>query len=264
MFTSNIIGGSPVEEGEYKFIASIRYPEGAILNGADIGGEHLCGGVLVAKNIVLTAGHCLRSSVLKGFPVHINRYMKDGDDHGRFVARKTVEARIHPKYRGNVYTSDFDVALLVLDEETDIEPASILETESCFEYTACVFGTVLGWGQTAAEDEASEADKLQSVLVPIIAQAECQEEYGQMYSSDLISDAMVCAGDVGMDACHKDSGGPMLIKGKVGGIVSWGIGCGGEMPGVYANVPYLADWITTQIADINKVTSAACALQAPG
>lgn len=253
MFNSNIIGGSAVEAGEYEFMASLRYPEGSILNGVDVSGEHFCGGVLIAKNIVMTAGHCARSRVLKNIPVQVNRYKRDGDDEGRFDAFTSVETRIHPNFRGNVFTSNYDVALLVLDGETDIEPASILESENCFEHTGCVFGTVLGWGLTKAEDENSGSDELRSVVVPIIAKADCREEYGRQYSTELISDAMVCAGKLGRDACKRDSGGPMIVKGKIAGIVSWGIGCGGEMPGVYANVPFLADWITSQIADIRKV-----------
>lgn len=38
---------------------------------------------------------------------------------------------------------------------------------------------------------------------------------------------------------------------EVTGIVAWGIGCGGETPGVYANVAYARSWIDQELAKLN-------------
>merc|ERR1719187_3069988 len=60
---------------------------------------------------------------------------------------------------------------------------------------------------------------------------------------------MICAGEYGKDSCQGDSGGPMVCynadgSGYLGGIVSWGIGCGGLYhPGVYTEVSYFVDWV---------------------
>merc|ERR1712037_399468 len=59
----------------------------------------------------------------------------------------------------------------------------------------------------------------------------------------------ICAGEYGKDSCQGDSGGPMVCynadgSGYLGGIVSWGIGCGGLYhPGVYTEVSYFVDWV---------------------
>ncbi len=54
----------------------------------------------------------------------------------------------------------------------------------------------------------------------------------------------------GSDACTGDGGGPLLcpLGSEPGrfiqvGVVSWGIGCGSHVPGVYADLTKLVHWI---------------------
>merc|ERR1712243_524679 len=66
-------------------------------------------------------------------------------------------------------------------------------------------------------------------------------------------ESMLCAGEHGKDSCQGDSGGPMICynsdgSGYLGGIVSWGIGCGGYFhPGVYTEVSYFTEWINANM-----------------
>jgi kallikrein len=39
------------------------------------------------------------------------------------------------------------------------------------------------------------------------------------------------------------------------GIVSWGIGCGGDIPAVYVNVPHFVPWIDEKMKNLNFDTS---------
>ena len=57
---------------------------------------------------------------------------------------------------------------------------------------------------------------------------------------------MICAGEEGKDACQNDSGGPLTKDGEIIGIVSWGSGCG-RLPGVYARVTHVKDWIDIRV-----------------
>merc|ERR1712071_458540 len=80
--------------------------------------------------------------------------------------------------------------------------------------------------------------------VPVVEESTCKIEYP--FS---ISESMICAGERGKDSCQGDSGGPMVCynadgSGYLGGVVSWGIGCGGLYhPGVYTEVSYFVDWV---------------------
>ena len=82
--------------------------------------------------------------------------------------------------------------------------------------------------------------------VPIVNRATCSSAYA---SYGGVTQSMLCAGVQnvgGKDACQGDSGGPLAVNGELSGIVSWGVGCAqARYPGVYANVAYLRDFISS-------------------
>ncbi|XP_077540698.1 neurotrypsin-like isoform X2 [Haemaphysalis longicornis] len=89
---------------------------------------------------------------------------------------------------------------------------------------------------------------LQTAAVPLYQPGQCEQPgvYGNR-----IQQGMFCAGHVhgGMDACHGDSGGPLICRSVSGqyavfGIISWGEECGlPNRPGVYVRVQNYLDWI---------------------
>ncbi|GAB0098077.1 trypsin [Sergentomyia squamirostris] len=103
--------------------------------------------------------------------------------------------------------------------------------------------TVTGWGNLW--ENGPQPSELQSVDLPSIDDARCQEAY---YPAE-VSDKMMCAGYLGVggkDACQGDSGGPAVYNGVQVGVVSWGAGCGDpKYPGVYADLtnPDIYNWI---------------------
>jgi secreted trypsin-like serine protease len=51
---------------------------------------------------------------------------------------------------------------------------------------------------------------------------------------------MVCAGSDTADSCQFDSGGPLLVRGRVAALTSWGHGCAKPgYPGVYTRITSL-------------------------
>lgn len=61
----------------------------------------------------------------------------------------------------------------------------------------------------------------------------------------VITDSMFCASVMGKkDACTFDSGGPLVYKNQVCGIVSFGLGCASpRYAGVYTDVVYVKPFI---------------------
>merc|ERR1712232_529687 len=59
----------------------------------------------------------------------------------------------------------------------------------------------------------------------------------------------ICAGgEIGKDACTGDGGSPLVCQAQSGrwtvvGLVSWGIGCASDLPGVYVDIAHYRDWI---------------------
>ena len=87
-----------------------------------------------------------------------------------------------------------------------------------------------------------------SLQVQIWDNAECEQRYKALSSDPVIMPENLCARGESMpnglftDACQGDSGGPLACKttngpnGTAGhtlqGVISWGIGCGSNRPGV--------------------------------
>ena len=116
-----------------------------------------------------------------------------------------------------------------------------------------VRGLVTGWGIIKYHPLFPQhTDTLQRVNVTTMTNQQCRG----IYNRTSITEFMICAGDVGKDACRGDSGGPLTVEGPDGrysqiGIVSWGKNCGrkkGRRAGVYTRLTSLLDWVRSMIS----------------
>ncbi|NJM10028.1 MAG: serine protease [Bdellovibrionaceae bacterium] len=227
-----IVGGSEATEGEFPFIVSLQ------ANGMG----HICGGSLIKKNWVLTAGHCTEGGHIK--KVYLG--LHDQNDKTRSEVRKPKRIIRHPQY--NEQTTDFDYALIELDSDSTYTPVEMNREEiQVPTQPAQIMTVAAGWGETSRMFKMLDAaDRLQKVEVPLVPAQICGQSYNGM-----ITDRMLCAGFAsgGKDSCYGDSGGPLTMKGTDGvtrliGVVSWGEGCAAPNKyGVYSKVNMVQDWV---------------------
>merc|ERR1712018_58848 len=190
-----IVGGTDASRGEFPH---------QIMLTRGVGGSLMCGGSLVAPDVVVTAGHCCdgMSASQLGVEVGSHELYSEDPDQEAFAVR---EVKLHENYNSNNINND--ICLLFLDGEADFSSPNIgpiaLPTsgEEYAEGTECI---VSGWGTTSSGG--SLASTLQKVTVPVVSDDHCRDSYGQ---SD-ITDSMICAGldQGGKDSCQGDSGGP--------------------------------------------------------
>eukprot|EP00984_Skeletonema_dohrnii_P008528 scaffold3150_cov109-Skeletonema_dohrnii-CCMP3373.AAC.1 len=217
-------------------------------------GGWLCGGSLIAPDVVLTAAHCM----FGGSPSHVNIW---DASRGRMTPRTVQSAVMHPRYKSDGLSDD--IALIKLSEpalavdadwnlvgnydwgnhppmirlqryQTPSGCTSLSQdqAEDITTMTVAGHGTVAYGGQMSGQ--LLEAD------VHYVQNSVCQKQY----KNEDITDDMLCASDTqeGQDACSGDSGGPLFTRLPADGghdlftlvgTVSWGYGCAmKEYPGV--------------------------------
>jgi trypsin len=219
-----IVGGTAATRGEFPWIVSVQV------------GSHICGGMIINANYILTAAHCAtyaanRYTIVAG----AHNLNSPADSEQR---RSVTTVTRHASYNSNTYANDVAVMRLAsaLTLNTYVRAANLPASG------AGVSGNlvVAGWGTTSSGGNLSPA--LLKVTVPFVAQATCNSNYGGG-----ILAGMLCAGTGGRDSCQGDSGGPLHQGTTLVGVVSWGYGCAvAGYPGVYASVPYYRSWISTQ------------------
>jgi len=237
----------------------------AILNKSQVGGRevnlYVCGASLIAPGIVLTGAHCVNDIV-----DHSNVKVRCGEwdtqqqiEPQKHVDKSAKYISIHPAFDSKNLQNDF--ALIHLEEEFQLtnhintmclpDPDLVedsYDTENCF---------ATGWGKDKFGSDGEYQVILKQVQMDVTDHDECEDKFqksrlGRRFELD---HSFLCAGgQSGKDTCKGDGGGPLVCpsKSNIGqyeqaGIVAWGLGCGSETPGVYADVSKalrFIDWAT--------------------
>jgi len=195
-------------------------------------GSLYCGGTIISSTTILTAAHCLTSTVSR----YSIRAGSTSQYTGGVVIPVTSIVR-HPNYSSFTFNNDVGVMYLErpLEWSERIQPAVLADIGEEFE--AGTIATASGWGDLASGSQ-RYPENLHKVDVPVVAPSVCRGAYSTL------TDNMICAGVVTKDSCQGDSGGPLTINGKHAGIVSHGRGCGSPgYPGVYSKTAALRTWI---------------------
>uniref|UniRef100_A0A3B3V8Z8 Granzyme A-like n=2 Tax=Poecilia latipinna TaxID=48699 RepID=A0A3B3V8Z8_9TELE len=221
---SVIINGHEVEPHSLPFMAFLM-------------SSKFCGGTLIDRKWVLTAAHCGNfKTVLLG--VHSIKNEKTEKKYRQ--VRKVKRSVPHDKYDNN--TKVHDLMLLKLDKPVkETKWVKVHQLNSVVKDpaagSACL---VAGWGATSKNSNVL-SDVLMSANVTVIDREKCNSP-DHFNHIPYITKDMICAGPNGKksdaDTCKGDSGGPMLCRGVLVGVTSFGGSktepCGSvKRPGVY-------------------------------
>ncbi|DAA19554.1 kallikrein-7 isoform X2 [Bos indicus x Bos taurus] len=215
-----------------KIIDGVPCPRGsqpwqvALLKGSQL---H-CGGVLLNEQWVLTAAHCKMNE----YNVHMGSVRLVG---GQKI--KATRSFRHPGYSTQTHANDLMLVKLNGRAKLSSSVKKVNLPSHCDPPgTMC---TVSGWGTTTSPD-VTFPGQLMCTDVKLISPQDCRKVY-----KDLLGDSMLCAGipNSRTNACNGDSGGPLMCKGTLQGVVSWGsFPCGQPNdPGVYTQVCKYVNWI---------------------
>jgi len=240
-----VVGGTKAGFGSFPWQALVRV------------GSSRCGGALIHKNWVVTAGHCVHTAWTSSVRVYLGEYKLYSTDtdiepypRQKFYVEKIV---VHPFYQFTPQADRFDVALLQLDHPAEYSHhvSPICLPPPSFPNPPGTRAFVTGWGATDP-NSSKRPRTLQAVDVITVNSTKCETWHRNQGIRVSIYDEMFCAGhkEGGKDACQGDSGGPLSHKDQAGtwtltGLVSAGYSCAKPgQPGIYHRVSKTASWIS--------------------
>jgi hypothetical protein len=214
----------------------------------------VCGGSLVAPDLVLTASHCVEELTTRQIPP-----VEVGVARER---RRVVRVAQHPFWvalrrgaRRPAFSITFDLALLKLARPVSAPPIGLAPPELLAPGAAV---RVFGRGVLRPGERPRRPPALRAADQVVVGDEACGAFYrarpDRLIARAFVAATMVCSQDpraigrrvpLADAACQGDSGGPVTVDGPAGpllaGVVSWGLRCGQRRdPDVSAEVPALA------------------------
>lgn len=214
-----------------------------------------CGGTFIGPRVVLTAAHCVRDASEMDVVTQVTdlSQLKDSNVHA------VLFTRVHPEYKSSKRGTVNDIALLYLSQYESPALVRLPEVDNSNTSITEFYdrGIAIGWGEM---ENKKKARRLKKVTLELMSEDECWARLGG--KTDLTKQMNLCAYSPMKDACHGDSGGPLLVRKQDGlvqyGIVSWGVGCGiQDMPGVYTRVDHYLQWIQDNLMAYNSAVRSA-------
>ncbi|XP_063040851.1 granzyme B-like [Engraulis encrasicolus] len=209
---SGVFGGKEAKPHSRPYMASLQ-----------VGQEkaHVCGGVLIREDFVLTAAHCLK---LKPDVVVLGAHdiSKAEKSQQRVGVSKSIP---HPKYPtepvpdGDPRLHQHDIMLLKLKTKAKLGKAvkvmSLPKKDGLV--PAGVKCWVAGWGMKAPHSNGEKV--LREVQVRVEAQQQCEYYWQKYYDSTHMMCTSTNNGQTGF--CQGDSGGPLVCNTKIQGTVAF-------------------------------------------
>ncbi|KAM4807861.1 mast cell protease 1A-like [Rhinophrynus dorsalis] len=217
-----IIGGQEAKPHSWPYIVFLKI------------GESFCGGSLIAPDWVISAAHCYGhiTAILGAHNV------MEPEQSQQIFGIKSYH--VHPEYNDEPLPIN-DIMLLKLSDKATLNKyvQTIPLTSRSSDIPTNTPCSIAGWGLI---DENHSTDKLFETNITITSRRYCRRFFPRL------SDAMICAGSSNQmrDTSQGDSGGPMVCRGVLEGITSFGFN---HPPGVYARVGKYLNWIKKTMSE---------------
>ncbi|XP_045454277.1 trypsin, alkaline A-like [Melitaea cinxia] len=242
-----VLNGSPTTIQNYPILAQLLLDVWGTQNYI----QHCAGVILTSRHVISTA-HCFQYNENTGRNYSNSQYwrIRVGSTYRTRggVMHKVKTIVLHYGFDKTYYINDIAVVVVarkfnigsLIKQATIVKPNTELAPNSI-----C---TLVGWGAT--QKNGPQPDQLQQTMMLTIDQEDCKVRYQAIGA--IIMNSMMCAGSTdidGIDGCYGDSGGPLIYKGVVVGLVSFGYACGIRYyPGVYTKVSHYTNWIINTIS----------------
>ncbi|KOB69586.1 Co-chaperone protein HscB, mitochondrial [Operophtera brumata] len=182
--------------------------------------QHCAGVILTARHVISTA-HCFHYALPKYWKIRVGSTFRTRG--GVIHNVKTIVH--HPDFDNTYYTNDIAVLVVAnrINLNANVRQGTLIKQG--VEVKPNSLSMLVGWG--VREVDSGQPDQLQQTTLLTIDQNVCKERYNTIGA--MITDSMMCAGKLnagGPDGCFGDSGGPLIYKGLVVGLVSFGYSCG--------------------------------------
>lgn len=234
-----ITGGTETGINEFPFMGGIIDSQRA---------EIFCGATIISERYALSAAHCFLERPLFETGLVVGEHnVTSGTDTSYASIHRLEDVIIHPEYNSRVQQND--IAIIKTYESIKF---SMYVGPVClpFRYTSLDFVdatvTALGWG--AEEFSGPRSDVLQKVDLKVVGNAQCK------LTEKTLTSKQLCTYAPGKDTCQSDSGGPIIWNAPVRrfelvGIISFGLGCGTQIPSVNTRITEYLNWIVSQTPD---------------
>ncbi|KAJ8686929.1 hypothetical protein QAD02_022723 [Eretmocerus hayati] len=203
-------------------------------------GRFTCGGSIISRHHVITAGHCVDSS---------NLTVRAGSSYrGRGGSvHKVLKVIRHENYVFKSYYSvpENDIAILFVKEpfkfDKTRQPVSIFNRgEESLPGSKAVLS---GWGKL---ENGLLPEQLQTIEIPVVSKKFCHIAY--VMHGGLFRGQICVLDGKGGTSCNGDSGGPLVIDGRLAGLVSGAHKCGHHFyPAIFTEIGYFRDWIDEKL-----------------
>uniref|UniRef100_UPI0031DAA3F3 trypsin-like serine protease n=1 Tax=Streptomyces hawaiiensis TaxID=67305 RepID=UPI0031DAA3F3 len=232
-----IIGGTETTLDSAPWMAQLWYHDDR--NTPETGDDvsFFCGGAVVAPTKILTAAHCVRNDnrdynwQAHGAVVTGTAQLPTTDSTGATdlhggqataVQRQWWQGGYDPVDReAGKYQSD--LGMLTLAAPVKAAPIRMVTHGDTASYAAGTQAKLYGWGRTTSTGQ-DLSPTLRTATLTLRSDSTCSG----VYDTAFVPGLMVCAGtqsgtDTGTTAaCNGDSGGPLIVGGRIAGVVSWG------------------------------------------